>query len=211
MLGCFNPNLGQIWTNPNVGLKMTFQNFNFYFQRYFFYCILTQHLCLSIFDPNLGWNNPAFFLEHIFLNMCLVFLMKIALCCFFYNKIILFYETPEPFFTRRLEMAHVSPEIPHNKYECKWVSCLEMNVECITKHILFCESLMRNVWGPLLQTLISCWNQAQFETVRWSLVKVDTCKIKSEKQETVAKPPFKLHLIVLPSSRNNWDCIVVVR
>jgi len=22
MLGCFNPNLGQIWTNPNVGLKM---------------------------------------------------------------------------------------------------------------------------------------------------------------------------------------------
>jgi len=22
MLGYFNPNLGQIWTNPNVGLKM---------------------------------------------------------------------------------------------------------------------------------------------------------------------------------------------
>jgi len=22
MLGCFNPDLGQIWTNPNVGLKM---------------------------------------------------------------------------------------------------------------------------------------------------------------------------------------------
>jgi len=21
MLGCFNPNLGQIWTNPNFGLK----------------------------------------------------------------------------------------------------------------------------------------------------------------------------------------------
>jgi len=21
MLGCINPNLGQIWTNPNVGLK----------------------------------------------------------------------------------------------------------------------------------------------------------------------------------------------
>jgi len=21
MLGCFNPNLGQIWTNPNAGLK----------------------------------------------------------------------------------------------------------------------------------------------------------------------------------------------
>jgi len=25
MLGCFNPNLGQIWTNPNVGLKMSFK------------------------------------------------------------------------------------------------------------------------------------------------------------------------------------------
>jgi len=22
---------------------------------------LTQHLGLSTFDPNLGWNNPAFF------------------------------------------------------------------------------------------------------------------------------------------------------
>jgi len=25
MLGCFNPNLGQIWTDPNVGLKMLFK------------------------------------------------------------------------------------------------------------------------------------------------------------------------------------------
>jgi len=25
MLGCFNPTLGQIWTNPNVGLKMQFK------------------------------------------------------------------------------------------------------------------------------------------------------------------------------------------
>jgi len=25
MLGCFNPNLGQMWTNPNVGLKMQFK------------------------------------------------------------------------------------------------------------------------------------------------------------------------------------------
>jgi len=24
MLGCFNPTLGQIWTNPNVGLEMQF-------------------------------------------------------------------------------------------------------------------------------------------------------------------------------------------
>jgi len=27
MLGCFNPNLGQIWTNPNVGIKMQLKNF----------------------------------------------------------------------------------------------------------------------------------------------------------------------------------------
>jgi len=26
MLGCFNSNLGQIWTNPNVGLKMQLKN-----------------------------------------------------------------------------------------------------------------------------------------------------------------------------------------
>jgi len=26
MLGCVNPNLGQIWTNPNVGLKMQSKN-----------------------------------------------------------------------------------------------------------------------------------------------------------------------------------------
>jgi len=47
MLGCFNPTLGQIWTNPNVGLKMQCKN-------------LTQWLGFSIFDPKLGWNNPAF-------------------------------------------------------------------------------------------------------------------------------------------------------
>jgi len=41
MLGCFNPTLGQIWTNPNVGLKMSLKN-------------LTQWLGLSIFDPKLG-------------------------------------------------------------------------------------------------------------------------------------------------------------
>jgi len=26
MLGCFNPNLGQIWTYPNAGLKMQLKN-----------------------------------------------------------------------------------------------------------------------------------------------------------------------------------------
>jgi len=29
---------------------------------------LTQHLGLSIFDPNLGWNNPAFFRVHVMPN-----------------------------------------------------------------------------------------------------------------------------------------------
>jgi len=36
MLGCFNPSLGQIWTNQNVGLKCN------------------KWLGLSIFDPKLG-------------------------------------------------------------------------------------------------------------------------------------------------------------
>ncbi len=52
MLGCFNPTLGQIWTNPAVGL-------NFYIK------FLTQKLGKSIFDPKLGWNNPAFFRVYI--------------------------------------------------------------------------------------------------------------------------------------------------
>jgi len=41
MLGCLNPILGQIWTNPNVGLKKQLIN-------------STQDLGLSIFDPKLG-------------------------------------------------------------------------------------------------------------------------------------------------------------
>jgi len=42
MLGCFNSILGQIWTNPTVGLKkMQFIN-------------VTQRLGLSIFEPKLG-------------------------------------------------------------------------------------------------------------------------------------------------------------
>jgi len=44
MLGCLNPCLGQIWANPTLGL-----NFK------------TQWLGLSIFDPNMGLNNPLFF------------------------------------------------------------------------------------------------------------------------------------------------------
>jgi len=29
MLDCFNPILGQIWTNPNVGLNISFKNVGF--------------------------------------------------------------------------------------------------------------------------------------------------------------------------------------
>jgi len=36
MLGCLNPNLGQIWTNPNVGLKMSTFTFNCKFFNYIF-------------------------------------------------------------------------------------------------------------------------------------------------------------------------------
>jgi len=41
MLGCFNPTLGQIWTNPNSWFKNVIKN-------------VTQWLGLSIFDPKLG-------------------------------------------------------------------------------------------------------------------------------------------------------------
>jgi len=51
-------NLGQIWTNPSVGLKLQLKNVQLNvkvevglkFKKKF----LTQHLGLSIFDPNLG-------------------------------------------------------------------------------------------------------------------------------------------------------------
>jgi len=42
MQGCFNPNLGQIWTNTKVGLKKKANP-------------------MAGFDPKLRWNNPAFF------------------------------------------------------------------------------------------------------------------------------------------------------
>jgi len=41
MQGCFNPTLGQKWTNPAIGLN-------------FLMTFLTQCLGLSIFDPKLG-------------------------------------------------------------------------------------------------------------------------------------------------------------
>jgi len=58
MLGCFNPNLGQIWTNLKVGLKMQLKNVQLKGKAEvglkFEFTFLTQHLGLSIFDPSLG-------------------------------------------------------------------------------------------------------------------------------------------------------------
>jgi len=49
MLGCFNPNLSQIWTYPNVGVKVKVE-----VGLEFEITLLTQYLGLTIFDPNLG-------------------------------------------------------------------------------------------------------------------------------------------------------------
>jgi len=57
MLGCFNPNLGQTWTNPNVGLKMQLKNLQLKVKVEV--GNLPQHLGLSIFYPKLGSNNPS--------------------------------------------------------------------------------------------------------------------------------------------------------
>jgi len=51
MLVCFNPNFGQIWTNPNVGLKMKCKNLQFKVKVEVGF--LTQHLGLSIFKATL--------------------------------------------------------------------------------------------------------------------------------------------------------------
>jgi len=47
MLGRFNPILGKIWTNPAIGLKMSFKN-------------VTQWLGLSIHSKNAGLFLPNF-------------------------------------------------------------------------------------------------------------------------------------------------------
>jgi len=52
MLGCFNPTLGQIWTNPAVGLN-------------FYIAFLSQHLVLSIFDPKIGLKQPSIFVYKV--------------------------------------------------------------------------------------------------------------------------------------------------
>jgi len=55
---CFYPNLGKIWTN--MSFKMFTQLQLSLLTVYFLITFLTQHLGLSIFDPNLTWNNPFF-------------------------------------------------------------------------------------------------------------------------------------------------------
>jgi len=59
MLGCFNPILGQIWTNSNNGLKMSFKN-------------VTKWLGLSIFDPKIGLKQPTFFFLQCIISACLL-------------------------------------------------------------------------------------------------------------------------------------------
>jgi len=58
MLGCINIYLGQIWTNPNVGLKMQLKNIQLKVKvevgLKFEIRFLTQHLGLSIIYPNLS-------------------------------------------------------------------------------------------------------------------------------------------------------------
>jgi len=58
MLGCFNPNVGQIWTNPNVGVKMQLKSLQL---KVKVEVGLTQYLGLSIFYPNVGSNYPTLF------------------------------------------------------------------------------------------------------------------------------------------------------
>jgi len=62
MLGCFNPILGQIWTNPNIGLIKN----------------VIQRLGLSIFSTKSGGNNCSFIFRVFFLQkleMLLPFVM----------------------------------------------------------------------------------------------------------------------------------------
>jgi len=54
MLGCFNPNLGQIWTNPNVSVKNSIKKYRLQLKvkvevgLQFEITFLTQHLGLPM-------------------------------------------------------------------------------------------------------------------------------------------------------------------
>jgi len=50
MLGCFNRELGKIlWTNPNVGLKVSFK-----IVTQLQLSLSTLHFLITFFNPNLG-------------------------------------------------------------------------------------------------------------------------------------------------------------
>jgi len=55
MLGCFKPNWGKNWPNPNVGLKKEFKKLTqlqlSLSAVFFLITFLTQHLGLTKFDP----------------------------------------------------------------------------------------------------------------------------------------------------------------
>jgi len=54
ILGCFNPNLGQIWANPNVGLKISLKIIQLKVEILNYIFNTTIFWGLSIFDQSLG-------------------------------------------------------------------------------------------------------------------------------------------------------------
>jgi len=57
-----NAGFGSNLDKPKFWVKNGISYLNFHFQLYIFFIeFLSQHLGLSIFDPNMAWNNPAFF------------------------------------------------------------------------------------------------------------------------------------------------------
>jgi len=59
MLGCLNPNLGQIWTNPNV-VKNVISKFT---PTVLFYCIFNPTLGFVHILPKFGLKQLSIFLE----------------------------------------------------------------------------------------------------------------------------------------------------
>jgi len=109
MLGCVNPNLGQIWTNPNVGLNMQLKKLQLKLKvevgLKFEITFLTQYLGLSIFYPNLGSNNPA-----LFKQICAVIFPKGA-----------------------WSQYRMVCYITHHLHSCRWMKSLNQRKTEITK------------------------------------------------------------------------------
>jgi len=63
VLGCFNPNLGQIWTNPNVGLKMSTQLQLSLSTVIFLITFLTHHFEFVHILPQIWVETTQHFLE----------------------------------------------------------------------------------------------------------------------------------------------------